>query len=142
MPQNLTGVVITDAEYPTRVAFSLIAKMVDGFHAQYPNPSPNGPWPYPELSQLLVKYQNPHEADNILKVQKELDETKDIVVCYLFVDENNLDVSHDGQNKTMTLFLERGEKLDDMVAATGELSMSSKLFYKQAKKTNSCCLIS
>ena len=82
MPQNLTGVVITDAEYPTRVAFSLIAKMVDGFHAQYPNPSSAGPWPYPELTALLTKYQSPHEADNILKVQKELDETKEIVVYF------------------------------------------------------------
>jgi synaptobrevin homolog YKT6 len=37
--------------------------------------------------------------------------------------------------------LERGERLEDLVDRSGELSAQSKLFYKQAKKTNSCCAV-
>jgi len=35
--------------------------------------------------------------------------------------------------------LERGEKLDDLVAKSQGLSDASKMFYKTARKTNSCC---
>ena len=37
--------------------------------------------------------------------------------------------------------LERGEKLDNLVERSDELSKQSKLFYKQARKTNSCCVV-
>ena len=36
---------------------------------------------------------------------------------------------------------QRGEKLDDLVDKSAALSQQSKLFYKQAKKTNSCCSV-
>ncbi len=45
------------------------------------------------------------------------------------------------QHKTIESVLERGAKLDDLVAKSEELSMSSKVFYKTAKQTNSCCKI-
>jgi len=38
--------------------------------------------------------------------------------------------------------LERGEKLDSLVEKSNALSTQSKMFYKSAKKTNSCCTIS
>ena len=37
--------------------------------------------------------------------------------------------------------LQRGEKLEDLVERSGELSAQSKLFYKQAKRANSCCVV-
>lgn len=45
------------------------------------------------------------------------------------------------QSKTIENVLERGEKLDDLVSKSQDLSMQSKVFYKQAKKTNSCCVV-
>jgi len=39
---------------------------------------------------------------------------------------------------TIATVLQRGEKLDDLVAKSDGLSMQSKAFYKQAKKQNSC----
>jgi synaptobrevin homolog YKT6 len=39
----------------------------------------------------------------------------------------------------MQSLLERGEKLDDLVEKSDNLSMQSKMFYKQAAKTNACC---
>ena len=40
----------------------------------------------------------------------------------------------------MASLLERGEKLDDLVSKSDELSAQSKMFYKTAKKTNACCV--
>lgn len=123
---GLVGVVICDPEYPWRVAFSLIGKMMEEFTTLYPedtwtgNP---GDTPYKAMEQHLVKYQNPDEADSMSKIYKDLDETKDIL------------------HKNMETLLDRGEKLDDLVDKSEGLSMSSKMFYKQAKKANGCCTI-
>ncbi|KAL0878829.1 hypothetical protein ABMA27_003855 [Loxostege sticticalis] len=122
---NLAGVLISDHEYPNRVAHTLITKILDEFTAAVPASS----WPtanettvdFPILPQHLTRYQNPKEADALTKIQSELDETKIIL--------------HD----TIKAVLERGEKLDDMVAKSESLTMHSKLFYKTARKTNSCC---
>ncbi|KAI8432221.1 hypothetical protein MSG28_004671 [Choristoneura fumiferana] len=122
---NLAGILISDHEYPSRVAHTLITKILDEFSAKVPANS----WPtanettvdFPVLPQYLVKYQNPREADALTKIQEDLDETKIIL--------------HD----TIKAVLERGEKLDDLVAKSDSLSYHSKAFYKTAKKTNSCC---
>jgi synaptobrevin homolog YKT6 len=122
---NLAGVLISDHEYPNRVAHTLITKILDEFTAAVPANN----WPtanettvdFPMLPQYLARYQNPKEADALTKIQNELDETKIIL--------------HD----TIKAVLERGEKLDDMVAKSESLTMHSKLFYKTARKTNSCC---
>lgn len=77
----------------------------------------------PFLDVYLKKFQNPTEADSIMRVQKELDETKVIL------------------HRTLESLLERGEKLDDLVVRSDRLGMQSKAFYKVAKKNNSCCVI-
>jgi len=124
---GLVGIVACDKEYPWRVAFSLIGKMLDEFSTQYPSPDM---WtgnpketPYAAITGHLERYQNPDEADSISKIYKELDETKDIL------------------HKNVETLLDRGEKLDDLVSKSEGLSFSSKMFYKQAKKTNSCCVV-
>jgi synaptobrevin family protein YKT6 len=71
----------------------------------------------------VAKYQDPVNADQIMKIQKNLDETRDVL------------------HKTIDSVLERGEKLEDLVERSGELSAQSKLFYKQAKRANSCCVV-
>ena len=37
--------------------------------------------------------------------------------------------------------LERGEKLDDLVEKSNDLTSQSKIFYKQARAQNSCCIV-
>ena len=76
-----------------------------------------------ELEATLAKYQKPEEADKILRLKKEIDETK--VIMYQAVDD----------------LLARGEKIDQLVAKSDDLGAASKTFYVQAKKTNSCCII-
>lgn len=91
---NLAGVVICDHEYPSRVAHTLITKILEEFALKIPASS----WPtleerdvsFNQLNVYLTKYQNPAEADAMTKMQVELDETKIILVsvavkvCFVF----------------------------------------------------------
>lgn len=75
--------VVCDREYPQRVAFTLINRVLDEFSAQYSRDvwlSTTRGLSFSGLKETLEKYQNPHEADKIMKVQKELDDTKVILV--------------------------------------------------------------
>lgn len=78
---------------------------------------------FPELKEYIVKYQDPQQADSIMKIQQQLDETKIVL------------------HKTIESVLQRGEKIDDLVAKSDGLSAQSKMFYTQAKKQNSCCVV-
>lgn len=73
---------ITDQEYPVRPAFSLLTKLLDDFIGKVPQASYSTPQAisFPEVNTYLQKYQDPRQADAIMKVQQELDETKIILV--------------------------------------------------------------
>ncbi|GAB2289110.1 VAMP-like protein ykt61 [Dionaea muscipula] len=116
-----------DDHYPVRSAFSLLNKVLDEYLKNFAESwrtiqSDNAqPWPY--LNEALARYQDPAEADKLLKIQRELDETKIIL------------------HKTIDSVLARGERLDSLVEKSSDLSAASQMFYKQAKKTNQCCTI-
>lgn len=124
---SLGGVVISDLEYPQRVVFTLLNKVLEDFSKSF---SPNV-WKtaqpetlsWPACDKYLEDYQNPRNADAMTKVQAELDETKIIL------------------HNTIEDILGRGEKLDDLVDKSEGLTLQSKAFYKTARKTNSCCCI-
>jgi synaptobrevin family protein YKT6 len=126
--EGIAGVIITDKAYPLRPAFTLLNKVCDDFIVQHDRASiptlaeSNGDND-PQLAALLQQYQSPTEADALLKVQQELDETKIVL------------------QQSIENVLQRGEKLDSLVDKSEALTSSSKTFYKQAKKTNSCCVI-
>jgi len=124
--EGVCGIIISDHSYHALVAHQLLSKVVDEFLSRHPRSS----WatgtptlPFPELKEYITKYQDANQADSILKIQKELDETKIVL------------------HKTIESVLQRGEKLDDLVAKSDGLSAQSKMFYTQAKKQNSCCVI-
>lgn len=127
--EGLSCVVITDKEYPVRPAYTLINKILDEYLSLHPAnewkniAATNASFDYEKLDTYLKKYQDPSQADSIMKVQQELDETKIVL------------------HKTIESVLQRGEKLDSLVDKSEALSSSSRMFYKQAKKTNSCCVI-
>lgn len=131
-------------EYPLRPAFSLLTRILDeqaslgaslpgsqgaptSYRTAQPNPSTaasGGLSPAQKgkleatLQSYLVKYQDPKQADTIMRVQAELDETKVVL------------------HKTIESVLERGEKLDNLVERSNALSAQSKMFYKTAKKVS------
>ncbi|KAI0251054.1 snare protein YKT6 [Lactifluus subvellereus] len=123
--EQLAAVIITDHEYPVRPAFSLLSKLLDDFTAKIPQSSFSNPSAisFPDINNYLQKYQDPRHADNIMRVQQELDETKIVL------------------HKTIESVLQRGEKLDNLVERSTALSAQSKMFYKTAKKQNSCCTV-
>ncbi|KAF8326890.1 vesicle membrane protein [Cantharellus anzutake] len=123
--EQLAATIIADQEYPVRPAFSLLQKILDEFATTIPKTAYSNPSSisFPQLQAYLEKYQDPRQADSILRVQQELDETKIIL------------------HKTIESVLERGTKLDDLVDRSNALSASSKVFYKKAKQQNSCCVI-
>jgi hypothetical protein len=84
--QGCVAVIVTDQEYPVRPAFSLLSKMLDDFVAKVPQSAFNNPGAigFPDINNYLSKYQDPRHADNIMRVQAELDETKIILVRSIF----------------------------------------------------------
>lgn len=150
--EGVAGIIISDHDYPALVAHQLLSKVVDEFLAKYPRTAfatSNAKLDYPELKDYIVKYQDPQQADSIMKIQKELDETKIVL------------------HKTIESVLERGENIDKLVQKSDGLSAQSKMFYTQvslpmrqeqvcsekeavltldvrhdqAKKQNSCCVL-
>jgi len=123
---GIVAIVIADQEYPERVAFQLLEKVFNEFLIKHPKriwENSDATLPFPELTDYIEKYQDPEKADPITKITKELDETKAVL------------------HKTIESVLERGEKIDSLVAKSENLSWQSKAFYTQAKKQNSCCVV-
>lgn len=94
--EGVAGIIISDHEYPALVAHQLLSKILDEFLSRYPKKtidatSAGQELPFPQLKEYIVKYQDPHAADSIMKIQKELDETKIVL------------------HKTIESVLERGE---------------------------------
>lgn len=123
---GLCGCVTCDAEYPPRVAFSILTKLLEDFATFYPNwltEKRNESVVWPQLDKEIIKYQDPANVDQIMRIQRNLDETREVL------------------HNTIDSVLQRGEKLEDLVERSGELSTQSKLFYKEAKRANSCCAV-
>ncbi|KAI0507753.1 hypothetical protein KFK09_013881 [Dendrobium nobile] len=124
---GLCAVTFMDDHYPVRSAFSLLSTVLDEYQKAFGESwktvqtDSTESWLY--LNEALTKFQDPAEADKLLKIQRDLDETKIIL------------------HKTIDSVLARGEKLDSLVEKSSDLSAASQMFYKQAKKTNQCCTI-
>jgi synaptobrevin family protein YKT6 len=107
---------MSDEEYPKMVASNILKKVMDEFTTENPPSSyrsSTSTVSFPRLETYLSKYQNPSESDPIMKIQKELDETKEALY------------------ETIDAVLARGVKIDDLVAKSSELSMTSKMFYSK-----------
>ena len=110
--EGVAGIIISDKEYPALVAHQLLSKVVDEFLSQHPRSEyahTASRLAFPALKDYIVKYQDPQQADSIMKIQKELDETKIVL------------------HKTIESVLERGEKIDDLVQKSDGLSAQSKV---------------
>mmetsp|Transcript_44744 Transcript_44744/g.133662 ORF Transcript_44744/g.133662 Transcript_44744/m.133662 type:complete len:200 (+) Transcript_44744:186-785(+) len=122
---GMAGVVVADEEYPTTAAFSVITKVLDDqlerFGDSWQRVTADEEASPDVLEPALLKYQDHTQADKLAKIQKDLDETKIVL------------------HQTIESVLKRGEKLDALVDKSNDLSLASQMFYKQARKSNSCC---
>jgi len=127
-PKNLAIVVLTDEEYPKRVSFDFIEKALKIFVTKIPEKEwiydmKDKPINIPEITNLLSEYQNPTNVDKISKIKNELNEVKEIII------------------KSLDQLLERGQKLDDVIEKSQDLSFKSKIFLKRSKDLNKCCTV-
>lgn len=129
---TLDGVVaigVSDIEYNSRVAFTLLTELVPQFQQTFRGKfesietRQDDFLPWPVLEVTLEKYQNPEEVDKILRIKRDIEDTK--VIMYNAIDQ----------------IIERGQKIDDLVAQSEDLGIASKTFYNQAKQTNSGCCV-
>jgi len=104
-------IVITDRLYPQTTAYSLL------------NSLKNSSFNTNIIANLFKTYQRPLEVDKLLKVKKELDETK--VILYDSIEK----------------LLERGDKLDELVDRSEILAIEAAKLAIQAEKLNRCCTL-
>lgn len=113
---DIAGVAITTDAYPQSTVQALLTKICNDFTNKYPRRAYDGVDPsslkFEELTSLITQYQHPESADPMLKLQKELADTK--VVLY----------------DSIGALSQRGETLDSLVAKSDALNYSSKMFYK------------
>lgn len=152
---GICGVLVSDTEYPGRVAFSLLNKTLDEFVMKCPRSTYDSkvdaittgsaqapakgagvlaPAAFPQAQDYLMRYQDPRQADSIMRVQQELDETKVVLVSSLIRMQSLflfLLTIHGfllAQHKTIDSVLKRGEDLDKLVEKSGSLSQQSKMY--------------
>ena len=83
---NISATVITDTDYPEKAAFILLNNIIMDFRetfaanpAVYEDAVQDAGLKYENLEIFLKKWQDPHEADKLLKIEKELHEVKEII---------------------------------------------------------------
>jgi len=122
---GLSATAITDKEYPEKAAFILLNNLLMDFREhfssdpyQYEETKGEANLNYENLAIFLKKWQDPTEADKLLKIEKELHEVKEII------------------HKNLSDLLKKGEQLDELMVKSKDLSKVSVDFYKKAKKQN------
>ena len=125
---NIGVTMICDEEYPKRVAIDFLLKVHDNFKLFQTQNNLNlnayekdTDVKYDYIATEIEEWQDPSKKDNIMKLQNELNDVQDIM------------------RQNLNELLKREENLESLMEKSNDLSAASVNFYKQAKKTNSCC---
>lgn len=128
----LCAAVLSDKEYPPRVAQHVVALALRAFLDESKSDSGATDWRTvaadsprfdAQFSALLAKAQTPEAVDDIEHIRKDLDATQETL------------------HKTIKDLLVRGEKLDDLADQSDDLGMFSREFLKKSESMNQCCLL-
>lgn len=122
---GICAIIVTELNYDRFAAQGVLTKTIDAFRSKFtPTEIKEKPAPFnwPELRKLRTDAILEDKA-SIAATRRELDETKFIL------------------HQTIEKVLERGEKLDTLVAKSDELGIMSKNFYKVSRQQNSCCVV-
>ena len=119
---------ICDEEYPKRVAIDFLLKIHDNFKVFIQEKkidlntyTADTDVKYDYIANEIEEWQDPSKKDNLMKLQNELNDVTDIM------------------RQNLNELLKREENLESLMQKSNDLSATSVSFYKQAKKTNSCC---
>lgn len=166
---GLRFIVVCERDYPLRVSISLgkdvLRGFEDAFRGRWHTMKEDMRCHYEPIHEAIREYQTPEKVDRIMRVHVALDETKGILVR-----DRRGEVGRKGggggwgragrgrplhvacllrplarirgtQIKTIDDVLARGEKLDDLLQKSTDLSEASKKFYKESKGLTPCCTI-
>jgi synaptobrevin family protein YKT6 len=127
-PDGIVGVIGSEAGYDQVAAQMILNKVMDMFlestpKSEWQSGSKKVSVPKVDGQSPLVKYKDPGQINKLAAIQKDLDDTLETM-------------RHTIQQTTM-----RGERLDELVNKSENLNSASKMFYQQAKKQNSCCVL-
>jgi synaptobrevin family protein YKT6 len=128
LPSGLCATAVTTPDYPSKAAIAVCAHCLQAFEAQYPTwkthtADATPQLPCPAITAALARFQDPGEADKTIAIQRQLDATKEVMV-------RNIDA-----------LLERGGRIEDLIAQSSDLSMAAKGFATQAARTKRCCSV-
>ena len=119
---------ICDEEYPKRVAIDFLLKIHDNFKIFLQEKkidlnmyTADTDVKYDYIANEIEAWQDPSKKDSLMKLQNELNDVTDIM------------------RQNLNELLKREENLESLMQKSNDLSATSVNFYKQAKKTNSCC---
>jgi len=119
---------ICDEEYPKRVAIDFLLKIHDNFKTFIQEKkidlnmyTADTDVKYDYIANEIEAWQDPSKKDTLMKLQNELNDVTDIM------------------RQNLNELLKREENLESLMQKSNDLSATSVNFYKQAKKTNSCC---
>ena len=119
---------ICDEEYPKRVAIDFLLKIHENFklfmnqkNINLNNYEKDTDVKFDYISSEIEAWQDPSKKDSIMKLQNELNDVQDIM------------------RQNLNELLKREENLESLMEKSQDLNAASVSFYKQAKKTNSCC---
>ncbi|MES1914884.1 MAG: hypothetical protein MHM6MM_006911 [Cercozoa sp. M6MM] len=123
---SLAACVITDTEYHEMAAHNLLNLILKDFDTavgprRWQNTQQDGAVTVPEIAEKMRQYQDPEEADKLLRIQRNIDEVMEIM------------------HRNMEEILRRGETLDSLASKADDISAASYGFYRTAKRNNQCC---
>ena len=124
---GISATAVTDKEYPERGAFTLLYNVIMEFRdwAQpqgiLDNVTADMKVNWPALERFLRDWQDPTQADKLMKVEKQLFDVTEIM------------------KKNLQDLMDRGESIDQLMDKSKDLNQQSVQFYRSAKKTNSKC---
>jgi len=120
---------ITDTKYPSRVCKEMMLNVLNDFNINY-KPKINTTSILKDLNiknDLIIsnieKYQEASSYCKLEKIKDDIEEIKEVMM-------NNIEE-----------MLKRGDKLEDLIKKSNDLSIESKRFLKASQKVNSCCSI-
>lgn len=117
---NICAIIISTKDYPSRAAFNILREIIREYDLCGGN-LPNNKCQ--TIQRGITEYQDPSQADKLMKIQSNLDETERIM------------------NMNIQKALVRRESLEEMAQKSKELSEQSKVFVRESSKLNSCCLV-
>lgn len=126
LENGLCFVIITDSEYPKSASVKVLAELRRTFEEKHSyesvkNISSDTDLQLNELQGMIDKYQDPHEADKLIKLESKLKEIESML------------------GKTMNDLLERGDNLDELMKNSEDISQTALHFYQNSKKANQKC---